>query len=956
MAEVTGQIGSEYVELNNAATEATLKDLLKAMKDLSAKRGSGENSSGEVKKFHEELKKSSPVLRNRTKAERQQTQQTLKNKGALAEEVEKRFKASKEIDKNRTTWKQAGLEALHLGTTFANTVNEFANFSDSLTSASSAFSKIPVVGGLLAATFGAIAGNAEKLFASFQSAASVGATFEGSVREMTKTATAAGLTTEQFTGIIAKNGQGLALLGKGAEDGAKRFGEMAKHMRSALTTEGLANLGYSAESANEHMAKYTSRLARSGVAQTMNAEQLTKASVDYLKNLDALSKLTGKSKDALEAEQDAMMNQAKFRALLQGKDKDTQDQLNRLLMSVPEGMRAGAMEVLATGTATTKAGQDYLAYMAQSGQSFIQTGQMVRNGGKLTAEATDSLIDATRDEAKAFAESPLGQTLAMFDDSLNEFMIGAFNLAAVTVNAKDTRIATENATNSTDKMAQELVTAKQRIAAFSTSIQESLIDMLPALTEALTKTLDFIEGPLKTTLKFLSDNMDSVGKAIAGALIAIAGVKTYRGVTGLMGMMGGGDQREQRGRRGKKGKGGGAGNALGGLAGGLLRGIATGLLAFANPKVLLGATNLAGVIVIIGGAIAGAAWLLGKSLPTLSEGLKTFEDLDGNKLAEVGKGMLLLGAGLAVFGVGGAAGSLGNAASNLIDGVNKFFGGKSPFEKLEEFSQMNINAERVKQNADAMIDFSAAMARVGGGTASAAAGNALDSFVSFFTGSAIEKLQKQILDFQNITFDRSRIAENASGLDSFVEAMSIVSNDAFVNSLNSLSRLSTGGMFSSSPLENLAKQVNEYQKLSVDRNKINTTAEGLRTFAHSMTEISSADLDISAALNLEPSIRGLRNINTQLESYITNLRNIKKELPAENQPGIMDRMFGRGGAEAAANTAPATMPGQDQEGQIVNSLNTKLDQLININSELADINRQQLTVQKGLTGNLYESF
>jgi hypothetical protein len=163
-------------------------------------------------------------------------------------------------------------------------------------------------------------------------------------------------------------------------------------------------------------------------------------------------------------------------------------------------------------------------------------------------------------------------------------------------------------------------------------------------------------------------------------------------------------------------------------------------------------------------------------------------------------------------------------------------------------------------------------------------------------------------------------------------------------------------MFSSSPLENLAKQVKEYQKLSVDRNKINTTAEGLRTFAHSMTEISSADLDISAALNLEPSIRGLRNINTQLESYITNLRNIKKELPAENQPGIMDRMFGRGGAEAAANAAPATMPGQDQSGQIVNSLNTKLDQLININSELADINRQQLTVQKGLTGNLYESF
>jgi len=949
MAEVTGQIGSEYVELNNAATEATLKDLLKAMKDLAAKRGVGGNSGEEVEKYHKELKKGGPVLRKRTKEEKKQTQQTVKNTGALAEEIEGRYKNRKALDKNKFTLTRASKDVINFGATFANIAGEMSNFGDSLTSTSSIFGRIPIVGGLLSSTLGAVFGASEKLFASFQSAASVGATFEGSVREMTRTASAAGLTTEQFTGIIAKNGEGLALLGKGAEDGAKRFGQLAKNMRGALTTEGLANLGYSAESANEHMAKFTSRLARSGVAQTMNTEQLTKASVDYLKNLDALSKLTGKSKDALEAEQDAMMNEAKFRALLQGKDAKTQEQLKRLMMSVPEGMRAGAMEVLATGTATTKAGQDYLAYMSQSGQSLIQTGEMIRQGGKLTAEATDAMIDATRDEAKELAESPLGQTLAMFDADLNQFMVGAFDLAARTVNAEETRIATENAANSADAMAQELVTAKMRLAEFSTNIQESLIKMLPRLTTGLTSILDFIEGPLTKIIDFFGEaSLTTIGTTIAGAILTyFAGGKLIGAIMGGIGGAGGGP-----GGGGKPGKGGGMGKALGGLAGGLLKGIATGLAAF-GPPVAKGAAVLAGVIIVIGAAIAGAAWLLDQSLPSLLEGLKPFQDLDGNKLAEVGKGMLLLGAGLAVFGVGGVAGALGNIAANLLEGVNAFIGGQSPFEKLEEFAQMNFDLAKIEENAQAIVVFSEAMAKAGGAMASAAAGNAFESFVSKFTGSAIAKLQSQILEFQNLTFNKSQIEQNKNGLEEFVTAMAVVSDSAFVDSMEILSKLDTGGFFSESPLEKLAAQVSEYQRLKVDKNKIQTTAEGLRTFTQSMMDMGSADLDISAALNLNPSIEGLKKINKQLESYITNLKDVKKEINTGNkaQRQAMESVSAVG--TATDNTAAAA--GQDLAGQGADSLNTKLDQLLSINAEIASINRQQLSVQKGLSGNLYDA-
>ena len=46
MADVTGSIGNEYVELNNAATEATLKQLLQAVQKQGGAGAAGAVVSG----------------------------------------------------------------------------------------------------------------------------------------------------------------------------------------------------------------------------------------------------------------------------------------------------------------------------------------------------------------------------------------------------------------------------------------------------------------------------------------------------------------------------------------------------------------------------------------------------------------------------------------------------------------------------------------------------------------------------------------------------------------------------------------------------------------------------------------------------------------------------------------------------------------------------------------------
>ncbi|MEK9913461.1 MAG: hypothetical protein VW580_06010, partial [Flavobacteriaceae bacterium] len=92
---------------------------------------------------------------------------------------------------------------------------------------------------------------------------------------------------------------------------------------------------------------------------------------------------------------------------------------------------------------------------------------------------------------------------------------------------------------------------------------------------------------------------------------------------------GGGGSRGSRGSVGAENTMGGSlgknlGGFIGGLGEGIMKGFAAGLSAFANPKILLGAGIFSGAILAIGAALAGATWLMGKALPSLSEGLEGF--------------------------------------------------------------------------------------------------------------------------------------------------------------------------------------------------------------------------------------------------------------------------------------------------------------------------------------------
>lgn len=210
----------------------------------------------------------------------------------------------------------------------------------------------------------------------------------------------------------------------------------------------------------------------------------------------------------------------------------------------------------------------------------------------------------------------------------------------------------------------------------------------------------------------------------------------------------------------------GLGKGIGTGIGGVLKGIATGLSAFASLPVAAGMAVFSAAILAIGGAVAGATWMLGESLPNFAEGLKSFEELDGEKLQSVGKGVLLLGGGLAAMGAGEVVGFFGKMAGIAGKGWDLITGGDSPIEKLQKFASYNITQAQVDQielNVQALQTYASGMSSLGAGTALGALGSIAEGISSWVSKSPLEKIQ----EFANETINRRGLDNNLKAVKDF---------------------------------------------------------------------------------------------------------------------------------------------------------------------------------------------
>lgn len=193
-----------------------------------------------------------------------------------------------------------------VGEASAKVVSQFANVGDSMENAAAIFAQVPLLG----AVFGAVASAAEKTLSAYQGATASGATFGNSMSNFSAAASGAGMTMAEFGKIVAQNGAAMQILGGNTEEGAKRFANISRDLRTSQVGAQLAGLGYSTAEINAGMANYAKIIGSSGSLQGKSNKEIAAGAGAYLKEMDALAKITGRNRAELEAEADARAKDA----------------------------------------------------------------------------------------------------------------------------------------------------------------------------------------------------------------------------------------------------------------------------------------------------------------------------------------------------------------------------------------------------------------------------------------------------------------------------------------------------------------------------------------------------------------------------------------------------------------------------------------------------------------------
>jgi hypothetical protein len=356
-------------QFDNAASEETLKSLLKAVKDLSgSSAASGKNSSDQViKYFNQSLKGNAKALDDNT------------NKHEVFQGI----------------LGKTGEKAKDLGSSMASAATS-------------------IIGAGLGVAFGLIASGSMKLVGVFtegldawREVSSVGAGFNNNLMDLQRSAAAAHMPLDTFVSVIKSNSGVMANLGGTVTQGAKMFGDMSKSLTDVGGTGGkLFALGYTAKDVTEGLASYLDIQSKSGRLVGKSQKELTDGASAYLEQMDGLAKATGISRKQQEDAAKKASVDPMIKALQRGlDDKQLANANANLAQMVDAGGQefADAMKSMAAGV-PDKMGKEILATTKMTMEDAKKMFQ-----GMAPDEARKKMLEM----GKAFRASGIGDNAAI---------------------------------------------------------------------------------------------------------------------------------------------------------------------------------------------------------------------------------------------------------------------------------------------------------------------------------------------------------------------------------------------------------------------------------------------------------------------------------------------------------------------------------------------------------------
>ena len=799
-------------------------------------------------------------------------------------------KLSSALEQGKTAF--MGLAGALLDTTpgLTNYTSGVESATDAVTSVVSVFGPLGAVAGFLLKGLSALVGASFKysdaLVDAYDSVAKSGAGIGTSAEELVKLGHAARLssgTLPYLTKNVEALGNDIRALGTTSSGGVEAFSRVIAVGEKQL--KGYRNLGFTQEELIESQANYLKLQATAGADLKRSPEQLQKASLKYIDELNAFAEVTGISKKRQEDALAQALAQENFNAYVNKLESDKKAALERgdtaeaeridgiiqakqnLAKYAQANFSAAKAQAVLEGIATdgNTIMTENTAKLQQSGINIQQINANANKGIDQTGELAGQSAKSAEDFKRNFGE--MGYAAGKESRNLQDAFFqdnGTRMAAARDADLKgadrqkifDKRMANARASAEAIKNKNSGITAQKaeveaqeraaRIAfdgllsQLSAQLNGLLLKALPYITKLIQIVSDNF-GLITTAAKSLAIIFAGLG-AVAVAGKVIGSLRSFGSkVSGLFG--------KKTGAPGSQGNpmyiafdessgglggltGGNKSPADGGKGGGKSGGnvSALKLAAKSAPQVLLGAATLGAAMVEMAAGLAAAVWLTGAALPKFAKGLKEFEKLNGDNLKNVGIGVAGLGVGIVGLGAGGIAAAIGNL-------INYFTGDKDPLsqsvEMLEKLQKIPLDRKRIEDNGASLIAFAKAMAAVAGLGAVSGIGTAMKGMyegISEWMGAS--STFDDFVEFSKLDIDAKKTKNNAVAFKYFSEAMA--SYEGIGSPVGAIAESlvqATNSFFSSKPpLEQFAY----FSHLDINKKKTKNNATSFTLFSEAM--------------------------------------------------------------------------------------------------------------------------
>jgi hypothetical protein len=261
----------------------------------------------------------------------------------------------------------------------------------------------------------------DALFKSFQDLSRVGGASAEGMTGIFDNMQKLGLTMNQlpeFGAMIAQNSEALAAMGGTVSQGTKAFANVAAGIQQSGLQSEFERMGLTTKNINEGTANYLRIQTLTGASASKTQAELTAGAAEYIAQQDRLSKLTGKSADALAKEEEARLSDQRYAAVTRELEqkaaaarasgdeagaKAAEDQIaqNRELMAqTPAALKQGVQDLMSGFVNSPEAKKMYTS-LPEMSQAIMS--QNYKASAVLTKGATEATGALNRNTALAKA-------------------------------------------------------------------------------------------------------------------------------------------------------------------------------------------------------------------------------------------------------------------------------------------------------------------------------------------------------------------------------------------------------------------------------------------------------------------------------------------------------------------------------------------------------------------------